>query len=499
MKHTLKKLLCMALAIMLLVSAVPVFAAAADSSATLRVFTRAAGSGDDVLAGQLTVEFDSAQTVANVISRTGEIKNPDDYNEFAVAVSPDGKSWSKVEDYGNTVVYDGYFVSVKLRDPKAPPAESTPTDSKPTESTPTESKPTEPVNTYNPITFKVLLGDSDTPAFSKKAEPSGESASIANLLTYWYGASDVNPNWSKSYEFKQAYITDAGAEKGTTVYDDSTQVSRGQSVSVRLQAKSTTPTNPTTPPTTTPVTGKITVTIKIGTTVKVDAKTYNAESATINELIRNWNSNWYDDYMLTSYKVGGTTVSAPKTSDVIYAGQSVTINLSKREKEALHDKLSDLKPVILHVYLNNNFNAEDAHYTITSIAEDGTLDLNNDVTNFLKGYYTAKTSDGITYDGMYVADGYFGVKYLADQKYVVLGNDADETGNTTLDRMRSEGYVHLNVMLTNAKAKSSSSSSTADSSNPKTGDTIFVPVMVMGVTATALAAAYVFGKKRFAR
>ena len=80
---------------------------------------------------------------------------------------------------------------------------------------------------------------------------------------------------------------------------------------------------------------------------------------------------------------------------------------------------------------------------------------------------------------------------------MVLGNDADETGNTTLDRMRSEGYVHLNVMLTNAKAKSSSSN--ADSSNPKTGDTIFVPVMVMGVTATALAAAYVFGKKRFAR
>ena len=98
---------------------------------------------------------------------------------------------------------------------------------------------------------------------------------------------------------------------------------------------------------------------------------------------------------------------------------------------------------------------------------------------------------------MYVADGYFGVKYLADQKYVVLGNDADETGNTTLDRMRSEGYVHLNVMLPNAKAKSSSSN--ADSSNPKTGDTIFVPVMVMGLTATALAAAYVFGKKRFAR
>ena len=62
--------------------------------------------------------------------------------------------------------------------------------------------------------------------------------------------------------------------------------------------------------------------------------------------------------------------------------------------------------------------------------------------------------------------------------------------------MRQTGTVYINVMIGNAKAKSSS---TADTSNPKTGDTIFVPFMVMGVTATALAAAYVFGKKRFAR
>ena len=51
-------------------------------------------------------------------------------------------------------------------------------------------------------------------------------------------------------------------------------------------------------------------------------------------------------------------------------------------------------------------------------------------------------------------------------------------------------------MITNATTKSSAK---ADSSNPKTGDTIFVPVMVMSLTASALAAAYVFGKKRIAR
>ena len=67
--------------------------------------------------------------------------------------------------------------------------------------------------------------------------------------------------------------------------------------------------------------------------------------------------------------------------------------------------------------------------------------------------------------------------------------------NDVINRLE-KGYVDINIMLNNAVAKTTAK---ADSSNPKTGDTIFVPVMVMGVTATALAAAYVFGKKRIAR
>lgn len=180
-------------------------------------------------------------------------------------------------------------------------------------------------------------------------------------------------------------------------------------------------------------------------------------------------------------------------SGVISGGSGSVSNGSGSD---LHDKVTGLQDVILHVYLNNNFNSEHKHYTITDIAKDGTLSLKGDVKDFLKKYYTAKTSDGIGYDGMYVTDAYFGVKYLSDEKYEVLGNDADANGNTTLDKMRSAGVVHLNVMLTNASAKSSA---TADSSNYKTGDTIFVPVMAMGLTGTLLAAAYIFGKKRFAR
>ena len=115
-----------------------------------------------------------------------------------------------------------------------------------------------------------------------------------------------------------------------------------------------------------------------------------------------------------------------------------------------------------------------------------------EILNYLKNnYYTAKdTSNAVTIDGLYTSvntSGAFPANYYADNKVSSLRD---------IDGELESGYVHISVMLKNAKAKTSA---TADTSNPKTGDTIFVPVMVMGLTASALAAAYVFGKKRFAR
>ena len=53
------------------------------------------------------------------------------------------------------------------------------------------------------------------------------------------------------------------------------------------------------------------------------------------------------------------------------------------------------------------------------------------------------------------------------------------------------------AMVHNVKTSSSSSSGNkADSSNPKTGDMIFAPMMVLGVSASALAALYYISKKR---
>lgn len=144
-------------------------------------------------------------------------------------------------------------------------------------------------------------------------------------------------------------------------------------------------------------------------------------------------------------------------------------------------------PVYLNIYKDTLVGSPDKRVEITKgAALDGTVTL-SEVKNVVKNYYTAKDSDGISYDGLYIAEGNWVADYVADTaKY-----DSIDAGT-----MRQTGTVYINVMIGNAKAKSSS---TADASNPKTGDAIFVPMMVMGLTGTALAAAYVFGKKRIAR
>ena len=144
-------------------------------------------------------------------------------------------------------------------------------------------------------------------------------------------------------------------------------------------------------------------------------------------------------------------------------------------------------PVYLNIYKDTLVGSPDKRVEITNgIALDGLVSL-EEAKTVVKNYYTAKDSDGISYDGLYIAEGNWVANYGADtQKY-----DSINAGE-----MRQTGTVYINVMIGNAKAKTTA---TADSSNPKTGDTIFVPFMVMGVTATALAAAYIFGKKRIAR
>lgn len=150
------------------------------------------------------------------------------------------------------------------------------------------------------------------------------------------------------------------------------------------------------------------------------------------------------------------------------------------------DKLNSNK-VYLHIFLDNKVSppARDVNITDT-IAKDGVVTM-GEVQDVVKKYYSAKNDDGIKYDGMYMATGSWVGEFVRDDKIDRIDN---------IDELKKDGYVHINVMVNNAKAKSSSN---ADSSNPKTGDDIYMTVTVMGLSAAALCAVYFVSKKRAVR
>jgi hypothetical protein len=139
--------------------------------------------------------------------------------------------------------------------------------------------------------------------------------------------------------------------------------------------------------------------------------------------------------------------------------------------------------VTLRVYLGETIHKD---YDIKSgLAADGKVNM-NEIWEFVKARYNAVDTDtGIKCYGIYVTAGQ---NFMTDYLY---GSEYDEVSG--LYDATQKGDVALKIVLNNAKA---ASSGTADSSNPKTGDTIMMPVAVMTVSACALAVAFYLNKKR---
>ena len=148
--------------------------------------------------------------------------------------------------------------------------------------------------------------------------------------------------------------------------------------------------------------------------------------------------------------------------------------------------------IYLYIYVNNDIISPAKRILLNNYSIIGDHTINkSDVLTVVDDYYKATDSNkGIIWKGMYRETGDITALNF------VTGNGRDDDIRN-LDVIRSDGKTDIiKVRVTGVTAKTSS---TADSSNPKTGDTIMVPVMVAGLTASALAVAYVFGKKRFAR
>lgn len=540
MKHTMKKLLCMALAIMLLVSAVPVFAAA-EGEKSLTVAFKLDGSkteGEDFPALAAATDTYSSVTDWVAANRLGkEIETPTKYFFY-----PEGQTKGHEVNAGDVIENNGRLLVVaNTKDNSDSGSESGSGSNSGTTTTPTYSVRinvklngteqgwypvtikdstttvqnlinykvdggliegytfntayvsnkntylnaddivesgdevyiafTKEVATVEPINIVVKVDGSDNVVWTgSKVPANGESAKVADLLSYCW-----NSDWDDVYTFDHAWSHDQQKNVAKTG-----SINAGDTVYIMLTKGSSSSGGSSS------TTGKLSLTIRVNDTKKYDSDVMNFTKATVGDVIKNiYDSNWTSKYAFDKVEVNGVTYGR---SDLeVKAGDEVDVYLTRKYSKDNSNK------VYLHVYLNGDAStiAMTKDITGTYLMDDWSTDT-TEILKYLKNnYYTAKdTSEAITIDGLYTntnTNGAFPGNYYADNKVSRLDNIKDKL---------EDGYVHISVMLKNAKAKSSS---TADSSNPKTGDTIFVPVMVMGLTASALAAAYVIGKKRFAR
>lgn len=176
--------------------------------------------------------------------------------------------------------------------------------------------------------------------------------------------------------------------------------------------------------------------------------------------------------------VGTTTSSGSNNSTTNNSGISTKDNTNQ---------------VWLHVYINGNASTinKSINLTNTYLMDDNGTNTTEILNYLLTNYYkSSDSSKNVELDGLYVntgSSGTFPQNYYTDNKTDKVENISTKLAN---------GYVHINVMLKNVTSKTASTA-TADSSNPKTGDSIYTAMTVMGISAATLAAVmYVYTKKR---
>ena len=542
MKNTMKKLLSLVLVAMLLVCAVPFQAAATETDASKQITFKVKVNDED------TVAYEVTQAPANGKSATVGAMLDHWYKGSykgikSIWISGQG---TVADPSADTVVEVGQSVTVRV--------------TKDEETTPTE-KPTEAPVENKLIRFQIKFDKSDDVTYTKIATPeNGESAVIANLLTYWFGA-----DWSKTYKFEHAY----SSNKKETYTDTNTTVYVDDTITIRLSTikKAEEPVKP--------------ITVKIvddkGNAIakQFEVTPANGKSSVVGDILtQRWMGNWKDSYEFVTAKSDekGSNLSLTTT---INAGDSLTVTLkakgsstpeadtvrvtfygndgkavatyrvAKGGSVASQDvtdaqKLADSKTG--YTFKGWKIDNKNDLYTSAQVAKlaiKGNVDFyaqleKNSTTNnkfphdvYLHIYKDSKVSAPdktinisdwtIVKDGKinleevkevvkkyYTAQNSDGIQY--DGLYQDVGNFAGnyvtdsgkQNSFDNLDEMRQEYNVHINVMITKANAKSNTTEK-ADKTNPKTGDMIFIPVIFMVVSGAAIAGVYFYNKKRNAR
>lgn len=336
-----------------------------------------------------------------------------------------------------------------------------------------QEETTKPSETVKPITVKIVDGDGNAIANQFEVTPAnGKSAVVQDILSARW-----NKNWADSYTFKNA-----STENDTTMsLTDSANV--GETLTIVLEKKVA-------------ETKKYDLTVGYGDDHILLTLDMNYEGGVDKYvLIRNRNLEYGE--VLREIKQAGLI---PERTNYNFDGWywNAECNSSSKVVNTEHvygtdhnitfyakwTRKSTAKNVLLKVYINGKTTSDNAIIDISSYADDdGKIGI-GEVKSVLSGKYSYSG-----YDGLYTATTWKDFK-----------KDGTDGANFIEVDLTEDTYLY--IMLYNAERKSTStttSTSKADSSNPKTGDQIYVAVTILAVSAAALAAVYYVSKKREAR
>lgn len=335
----------------------------------------------------------------------------------------------------------------------------------------TTTTPTNPT-TATPIKIVVKVESSNNVVWSgEKVPANGKNAVVEDLLTFCW-----NKSWDDVYKFEHAWSSAQQSKVARTA-----TVNAGDTVSFMLSEKNGTGNNNTNKDTYTvrfyldaKNSGIYTAYVPVGSTVSADEVANAAYRVSTDS-----------GYTFAGWRKNGTgdTLTTNNVTQVAITGDTYFTPVFNKN---VSNKFP--YPVYLNIYKDTMVGSPDKRVEITSgIALDGIVSL-SEVKTVVANYYNAKNSYGIGFDGLYLAKGNWVSDYI---------NDSNKYNTINADELRQTGTVYINVMISNAVAKTSS---TADSSNPKTGDEIYMAVTALGLSGAALASAlYVFTKKRTAK
>lgn len=195
------------------------------------------------------------------------------------------------------------------------------------------------------------------------------------------------------------------------------------------------------------------------------------------------------DYHLATCPVGKkaeepTTEPTTKPTEKPTEPENDSNNQFIADEEFQHD-------IWLYIYVNNDMITPAKrillnNYAIVDASQDGGILTKAEILSVVDDYYKATDANkGIIWQGAYREDSLDIVKFVFKN---------DETPFVSLAAERTASTVVIKARVTGVTAINSAK---ADSSNPKTGDSIFTAMTVMGLSAASLAAVmFVYNKKR---